>query len=127
MFRQVTMIDGGDWDGLVEKTYGKSYSFQQQDGCKERGIQSIQVPCESPDDFENDTLPEKVNHEQMGVSFKAWLERDPAQALPGRDSDSWTTDLWWARNFYPHIDMLVNDLHQKGLLPVGDYIINIDW
>lgn len=74
-------IDLQDWDNLVEETYGKTYSFQQQDGCKERQTVTITVPVEYPEDYENDTVPEVVNGEEMGVSFKAWLERDPNQKL----------------------------------------------
>ncbi len=33
-----------DWDKLVEETYGKPYMFQQQDGCQERGIFTIEIP-----------------------------------------------------------------------------------
>ena len=32
MFKKVNMIDVSDFDQLVEDTYGKIYSFQQQDG-----------------------------------------------------------------------------------------------
>ena len=83
--KNVKVIDVSDWDELVEKTYGRPYSFQQQDGCKSRQHVGISVPSEYADDFENDTVPEVVNHSEMGVSFKAWLERDPNQSLPGRD------------------------------------------
>lgn len=78
--------------------------------------------------FENDTVPEIVNHSEMGVSFKAWLERNPNQKLnnPG-DEDALCLRLWWNRNFYPHVDMIINDLHSKGLLEAGEYDIKIDW
>jgi hypothetical protein len=35
--------------------------------------------------------------------------------------------MWWDRNFYPNLQMVANDLHEKGLLAAGDYIISIDW
>ncbi|MCV6900900.1 hypothetical protein OE165_28100, partial [Escherichia coli] len=71
-----------DWNDLVEKTYGRVYCFQQQDGgCKDRGLSYITIPSEAYDDFENDTIPEVVNGDEMGVSFKAWLERDPNKKL----------------------------------------------
>jgi len=127
--KQVTMIDVGDWDELVEKTYGRPYSFQQQDGCKQRGTHEFSVPYRGSYDYENDTVPEKINHSDMGVSFAAWLARDPKQQLalePGRE-DQWGINLWWHRNFYPSVDMIINDLHKKGLLPEGDYVIDIDW
>lgn len=126
--RTTTVIEVRDWDELVSRTYGRPYSFQQQDGCKERQHWGITVPVKEPEDYENDTVPEIVNHNEMGVSFKAWLERDPEQLLSNSDDqNSWSLGLWWDRNFYPHIDMVINDLHSKGLLPAGNYEINIDW
>ena len=118
-----------EWNSLVEKTYGRRYDFQQQDDCKDRGVVYFSVPCNA-DDFKNDTVPEIVNHDKMGVSFSAWLQRDPKKPL------ATTTDvhfiesdiaIWWERNFYPHATMLINDLHAKGLLPVGKTAIDIDW
>lgn len=125
--KNVKQISVHDWDDLVTETYGRTYSFQQQDDCKDRGHEHISVPAE-PEDYENDTVPEIVNHEEMGVSFKAWLERDPKQALNNPDEQyPWALDLWWERNFYPHVSMIINDLHEKGLLPAGEYEIDIDW
>jgi len=81
-----------------------------------------------PYDYENDTVPEIVNCEEMGVSFKAWLERDPNQKLSGKEyQKDWSLGLWWGRNFYPKVDMIINDLHEKGLLDAGEYGIEIDW
>lgn len=118
-----------DWDELVQKTYGRPYAFQQQYGCRSRGTYTINVPEKYPDDYENDTIPEVVNGDEMGVSFKAWLARDPKQELKGRDLKTFGSgiDIFWERNFYPEISMLANDLHTKGLIEVGSYTINIDW
>lgn len=128
MFKSIVKIDVGDFDNLVEKTYGKPYNFQQQDGCKDRGTYEFSVPLEHPYDYENDSVPETVNHSEMGVSFKAWLARDPKQELNAEDWKSPSgIQLWWERNFYPHVDMIITDLHSKGLLPAGDYLIDIDW
>lgn len=125
--RNVKMIEVSDWDDLVTKTYGRVYSFQQQDDCKARGTHELTVPA-SADDYENDTVPEKVNDPEMGVSFAAWLARDPEQLLSDPDSqNSWSVAMWWERNFYPDVQMIANDLHAKGLLDAGEYVINIDW
>ena len=122
------VIDSFDFDKLVQETYGRPYTFQQQDGCKERQNVGITVPVQHPEDYDNDTVPEVVNHSDMGVSFKAWLERDPKQKLTNKgDRDDWSLGLWWDRNFYPNVDMVLNDLHSKGLIEAGDYTINIDW
>lgn len=127
--RTEQVIDVGDWDNLVETTYGRPYSFQQQDGCKERQRVKITIPDEYADDYENDTVPEEVNHDDRGVSFKAWLERDPKQKL--NSEDEWDREnglsLWWGRNFYPTVEMIANDLHEKGLIEAGTYTIDIDW
>ena len=122
--KQINTITVQNFDELVRSTYGRPYSFQQQDGCKGRGLVPISIP-EYPEDYENDSVPEIVNHEDMGVSFSAWLARDPEQLLPSRNKSS--TELWWYRNFYPNVSMIINDLHSKGLLPAGDYSIDIDW
>lgn len=126
--RTEQIIDVGDWDQLVIDTYGKPYSFQQQDGCKERQRVKITIPDEAYD-YENDTVPEIVNHEDMGVSFQAWLDRDPKQPLDS--PDEWDRQnglsMWWERNFYPTVEMIANDLYEKGLIEAGEYTIDIDW
>lgn len=126
--KTVQSISDSDWDNLVENTYGRPYCLQQQDGCKDRGVEYITVPNESYD-YANETIPEVVNGEEMGVSFKAWLARDPKQKLDSKDE--WDREhgieLFWYRNFYPSLEMVANDLYDKGLLPAGEYQIVIDW
>ena len=131
--QDVKIVQVQDWDNLVKETYGRAYSFQQQDGCKDRGTHELIVDDSSFEDpYENDTVLEALNYVEMGVSFKAWLARDPEQPLsgdedhPARDSQ-WAIDMWWERNFYPDVDMVASDLHRRGLLPAGDYMIIIDW
>jgi hypothetical protein len=122
-------INVQDWDALVEKTYKRPYSFQQQGGCQPRGVHNFTVPCMYADDYENQSIPEEVNGDEMGVSFAAWLERDPN--LPLNTENSWERShglsLFWERNFYPALEVLANDLHALGHLPAGDYQLVIDW
>ena len=121
------VIECSDWDKLVMDTYKRPYCFQQQDDCKDRGREEISVP-EEPYDYERDSVPERANDSLMGVSFKAWLKRDPKQILSYNDIQvSYGISIWWERNFYPHISMIINDLHEKGLLEAGEYSIKIDW
>lgn len=119
------LIADGDWDSLVTNTYGKPYIFQQQDGCQDRGTVHLKVP-DAAYDFENDTLPEEINGEEMGVSFSAWLARDPKE-WNGDPEDKNYVNMFWERNFYPELQTVANDLHAKGLLPAGEYVIEIDW
>lgn len=125
-YRVEKVIDVSDWDALVKETYGRPYSFQQQDGCKERQRVRITIPDQAYD-YGNETVPEVINHEEMGVSFAAWLERDSKQKLDNEDEREYKygLELWWLRNFYPDVQMIANDLHGKGLIKAGDYTIDI--
>lgn len=120
-----SVISVQDWDDLVTQTYGKPYSFQQQNDCQDRGMFDITIPSRG-DDYPNDSVPEVINGEKMGVSFQAWLARDPNE-WNGNEEDKNFLSLFWDRNFYPDIQTLANDLHSKGLIPAGDYVIEIDW
>ena len=121
------VIDSLEFDKLVKETYGKPYKFQQQNGCKERQRVRVKVP-DIAVDYTNDSLPEVVNHSNMGVSFKSWIERDPKQKLQSdKEYDDFHNKLWWYRNFYPDVQMILNDLHDRGLLEAGEYVIDIDW
>jgi hypothetical protein len=130
-FRPEKVVDVQDWDKLVSETYGKVYSFQQQNGCMDRGVHRLTVPSkEDWDDDMHDEIPEIVNGPEEGIKFAKWLERDPKQPLKDEKEnrhDQWAIDLWWDRNFYPCLETVANDLHRKGLLEAGEYLINIDW
>ena len=131
----IKTISCQEFDRVVQKVYKRPYVFQQQDGCKDRGWEIITVSDSSDDnefyDFKNDTIPEVVNGKKMGVSFKAWLARDPKQPLCDKEkniiTDQFSINLWWQRNFYPFNEMITNDLCKRGILEPGDYWIIIDW
>ena len=127
--KNIKIVEVRDWDKLVSETYGKPYSFQQQDDCKDRGMEHITVP-EHENDYKNDTIIEKVNGPEMGISFQSWLDRDPKTKMkdePDRENSVWELELFWERNFYPNVSMVVNDLYKRGLLEAGEFSINIDW
>ena len=115
-----------DWDKLVKDTYGRPYSFQQQEGCKSRGTYNITIPSEYTNDDEmNDSIPEEINGDEMGVKFDVWLARDPKAPVNGKSGSD--IELFWARNFYPDVETVANDLYEKGLIEAGEYTIDIDW
>lgn len=124
--KNVTVIELNDWDKLVIDIYGKPYSFQQQDGCKDRGTYSFSVPLMDIEDFENvniDEYPEYGEPKLMGVSFESWLKHDISQY----GNIVWERKLWFHRHFYPDVSMIINDFHKRGILEEGEYIIDIDW
>ena len=132
--KNVKLISVDEWDDLVSKTYGRPYSFQQQkssealmDGCKPSDTFSLNIPSNNTDDnMMNDSIPEVVNGQKIGVKFKVWLERDPKKPLSDEPSD-WELELFWERSFYPDIHTIANDLYEKGLVESGEYVIDIDW
>lgn len=127
-YQTIKIIDHSDLDKLIIETYGKPYSFQQQNGCKDRGIEDIPVPVKRPYDFENDSLKYKINGDDMGVSFNTWLNTTVEEVNNLHPEEyKGQNDLWWKRNFYPGLDMIINDLYEKGLVEEGYYSIQIDW
>lgn len=126
-FKNQRVVEVQDWDDLVKSIYGRTYSYQQQDGCRDRGIVYITVPSKYADESQmNNSIPEVVNGSKRGVKFATWLSRDPNTPIANQQYD-WELRLFWQRSFYPDLDMVINDLHEKGLIEAGDYIINIDW
>jgi len=118
------IIEVQDWDDLVQKTYNKSYSFQQQYGCQHRGLFNLTIPEETNDEEMHDSIQEEVNGPEEGVKFAVWLA---AEANYPTKMNNWERSLFWSRNFYPDIQTVANDLHSKGLIEAGPYAINIDW
>ena len=126
-YKEEKVIEVQVWNKFVEKTYGRTYSLQQQNGCMERQRIKIDVPSYYINDDEmNDSIPEVVNGNEMGVKFDVWLNRDPKQPIPNQTQDC-ELKLFWERNFYPDLDTIINDLYKKGLINEGKYTINIDW
>lgn len=116
------IVSDSDFDSLVENTYGKKYCFQQQEGCRDRGQYRLSVPEKYAEDYDNDEIEIQVNGDEMGVSFKAWLAQEENFYV-----DEFSDRLFWYRNFYPSLEVLVNDLYEKGLIEAGDYILDVNW
>jgi hypothetical protein len=126
--KKVSLIDDSEWSDFVSEIYKRPYNFQQQEGCRERGVYPFSVPISNPFDYKNSKIPETTSTNQEGVSFEAWLSRDPSLKLKSKiDNDPLSLNMWWHRSFYPFVDMIVDDLYKRGLLEEGEYIIDIDW
>lgn len=124
-----TTIPLQDWNAFIKEIYGKPYSFQQQEGCRDKGIYTIYIPETLPkenEDYGYDYDPSTPEKELCGVPLTVWLSRDPKQPLEGQKYD-FELEIWWFRQFYPYIEELEEDLARKGLLDPGEYTIIIDW
>lgn len=75
--KTIKQIDVSDWDALVTKTYGRPYSFQQQDGCKERQSVGIKYALLEIDRGQNLWLLEELIkvHSAHEVLTEAELKR----------------------------------------------------
>lgn len=127
--KNVKLIESYELDKFIEKIYGKPYSFQQQAGCIERGIHNIEIigeKYESSDDLP-DTVKEEINGDDMCVSFESWLKTDPSEHKERNGWSDWEVKLFWARNFYPCLEDVMEDLCKKGHIKPGQYTINVDW
>ena len=92
------MIDLSDWDQLVQDTYNKPYSFQQQDGCQPRGSFHLNIPYEDTNDkYMNDSIPEIINGTEMGVKFNVWLSRDPNEPLNPTKQELKDCGYYWGK------------------------------
>lgn len=129
-YKTINVIQLSDWNKFVSSFYGRPYDFQQQDDCKNRGTFNFKVPLDDELllDFESSEISEDANDEvyETGVPFQTWLNRDPKQPLKNQEYD-FQLNLWWHRNFYPEVNMIINDLYEKGVLETGEYMIEIDW
>lgn len=127
--KTVNMVSDCDWDDLVMKVYCLEYCLQQQDGCRDRGVLRLEVPDNSYDDSQMpDSVPEDVHTDhECGVQFEIWKKSDPDMPLKGGQPGSNLVTTWWQRAFYPHPQAVANDLHSRGLLPAGEYLIDIQW
>lgn len=63
-------IKSSDLDEFIMSVYNKPYCFQQQDGCKDEGIEYLYTPSKfTLDDYENTEIPEEINGEEKGIKF----------------------------------------------------------
>jgi hypothetical protein len=120
------MIESLELDELVKKNYNKPYRFQQQEGSRSRNCEHFIIPTLGTD-FHRNTIPEVIPSKVRGVSFKAWLDRDPKTQLNGEKTPDWKIKVFWERNFYPNPEILLNDLYYRGLIPAGELVIRINY
>lgn len=119
-------INCNNLDKVVEKVYGIPYSFQQQDGCKYRGFEYVTIPSPEPMDYNRETIPFQVNGNIKGVSFEAWKNVN-LEDIKSKFEYDFEENIFFERSFYPHLDQILNDLHNKGLIEAGEYQIEINW
>ena len=134
-YKTIRVIKEHDFNELVTNTYGLPYKLQQQNGIMERQYFEIYIDSEEViegDETEYDdiheSIPLEINGPERLVRFGTWVNSNPTDIMK---EAGWTKEyeirLFYHRNFYPPLDMLLGDLYKKGLLEEGTFYINIDW
>ena len=124
-----TVVDSFEWDRFVKQVYDRPYTFQQQDGCRQRGVSYFTATPGQYEFVEHmepvPTGPIEGIRSCFGVSLEEWVGRSPEAAFdPDRPN---RTGTYWERNYYPPIDELASDLCEKGLIAPGRYVLLVDW
>ena len=105
-YREVRMIWELDFSKLVTETYGRPYSLQQQD------------PMLGQNEIIEVTVPDHPSVADPEQHFAEWL---------GREVEASPDVLWWHREFYPELQVVLNDLRVRGLIEPGEYVIHAWW
>lgn len=119
--KPVLLIWEAEFSQLVRDTYGRPYQLQQQDGCLgQETIVSVKVP-----DKPRTWLADDAGRPP---TLEVWVAATPPEPM----TDAWDGDLHrehlrWHREFYPELQDVVNDLHRRGLMAAGEYVIHIWW
>lgn len=117
---RVDLIWESAFSELVTETYGRPYQLQQQQ------------PMGQDTVTQRFTVPEHVDQDtEYNITFADWSTRDPDI---GPDGERWhgtlpllSKELWWHREYHCDPQMILNDLHARGLLPTGVYRIHVWW
>ena len=105
---KVNLIWESEFSQLVEDTYGRPYKLQQQgDMLHQESMVRLSVPGEVFDHWQATTLEEWVAAEYPSPKFDY--------------------DFQWEREFYPQLEEVANDLHERGLLDEGEYVLHVWW
>lgn len=114
--KPVTLIHELAFSKLVSEVYGRPYNFQQQgDMMGQESLKLFTVPTKYVEDH------------WQAVSMKQWLEATPPGPASAPGIENFREQLRWRREFYPRLEEVVNDLHQRGLIDAGEYALHIWW
>lgn len=107
--RPATVLSETTFSKYVSELYGRPYNLQQQgDMLAQESAVALVVP--ELEDWNEDP------------SLEEWLA-----ATPPVSAADYIDTMRWERQFYPSLEAVANDLHARGLLDAGRYIIHVSW
>lgn len=104
-FEEVRMVDSSEIDRVVESIYQLPFNYQQQN-----------IENDIKDSFEYWIVPREDRYLE-GLSIEEWTKEDK----PNTPNYKRTFE----RTIYPDFQQVLNELHRRGLMPEGKYIISI--
>jgi hypothetical protein len=100
------MIDSVKLEDLIHETYGKSFSIAGEFEASNGSVHHVEVP----EEVDESGRRYAIEHHGF-ITFEEWL---------ASDDNSW-------RAPQPLLQDVVNDLHQRGLIPEGRYWLHVWW
>lgn len=124
--KAVFVVWEGELSKLIGKHYGKPYKIQQQgDMMSNDSYFTVEV---GPDmEFEIDDWAADDTDEVIEAKAIAQIAAWQAKECPPEHKGTYSEELWWEREGYMPYDILLWDLNRKGLIPAGDYLIEVMW
>lgn len=118
---EVILVWESDFSKLVSETYGRPYRLQQgssspQDMMGQEEVRIVDVP----------TSAQRIDEPYESI-FEEWRDADATKPEGLRD---WEWNILWERaqnDKWAPLEPLVNDLHERGLLIKGRYVIRAWW
>ena len=110
---QATVLHESEFSNLVRQTFERPYSLQQQgDMHSQESFIRFDVPAEL-----------EWEHEP---SLETWLATTPPDP-EDHSMAAFTNRLRWDREFYPDLQDIANELHARGQLDAGTYVLHVWW
>ena len=99
------VIDALELEKLIKETYGRSFSVIAHLEASNDSVHYFDVPADEGFYFSGDTF----------LSLDEW------QALPPQRNP------WDDAGPHPKYEDIINDLHNRGLLPEGSFKLHVSW
>lgn len=113
----VQVIWEHDFNKVVQSVYGKPYVFQQQ------GDMLLGQNGYYPFTVHSAEKYQQWDATEIDAELTRWLSAEPPQ-----NARAFTIQLWWERENYPDIDVILYDLaYRRGLMASGRYALHVWW
>ena len=110
--KEVKLIWEHELNELITATYGRPYNYGRWQEMGQDTMTQVTVPEEADEPWEGGP-----------PSLEEWLAGEPPATL----TDAWRIEQWWQTEYCPELQVVVNDLHARGLMPAGDYVMHVWW